>query len=141
MHQGTCCSSKDQQSSPQLPSDSSIQLWLFNTPLPAYSLKSPGGLVFLLFLEATMLDSGTLQDTLACPMHGVVCCRTPNVPVTQKLGLRDRSKYLNGGIKQNHKETAHQGSPSAHSHYLSAEIDSLQGRWDPASSPACLMAH
>ena len=31
MRQGTCCSSQDQQSFPQLPSDSSVQVWLSDT--------------------------------------------------------------------------------------------------------------
>lgn len=127
MHQGTCSSSKDQQSFPQLTSDSSIQVWLslyvLFLPLPSYSLKSPGKLVFFLFLEATKLDSWTLQGTLVCPMHGVVCCHTPNVPAAQKHGLRDRSKYPNGGgKKKKYKETACQDFPSAHSLHLIAVI-------------------
>lgn len=127
MHQGTCSSSKDQQSFPQLTSDSSIQVWLslyvLFLALPSYSLKSPGNLVFFLFLEATKLDSWTLQGTLVCPMHGVVCCHTPNVPAAQKHGLRDRSKYPNGGgKKKKYKETACQDFPSAHSLHLIAVI-------------------
>lgn len=31
MHQGTRCSSQDQQSFPQLPGDSSVQVWLSDT--------------------------------------------------------------------------------------------------------------
>lgn len=108
-------------------------------PLPSYSLKIPGDLVLFLFLEATKLDSRTLQGTLVCPMHSVVCCHTPKVPVIQKLGLRDRSKYLNGGGKKNHKETADQGSPSAHSHHLIAEIDLLCSSFTPGKVGPCFL--
>lgn len=117
-----------------------MALWhVLLLPLPSYSLKSPGDLIFFLFLEATKLDSRTSQGTLVCPMHGAVCCHTPNVPVIQKLRLRDRSKYLNGRGKKTHKETADQDFPSAHSHHLMAEIDLLCSCFTPGKVEPCFL--
>lgn len=150
MHQGTCCSSKDEQASPQSPSDSSIQLWLFDMfyffPSPLIAWKALGTLSSFSSLMQQSWILGHCKAPCFCPMHDVVQCHTPNVPVAQKLGLQDRSKYLNGGGKKKPQRNSTPRVPLSTYHHLIAEIGSLCSCFTPGkavlpSSPACLMAH
>lgn len=70
-------------------------------PLPSYGQSGPGDLLCFLSLGATEPYSGMFsRHLLVFPMHSVVCCHMPNVPVSWKLRLTDRTKYLNGIAKK-----------------------------------------
>lgn len=119
-------------------------------PLPSYSWSSPGDPLCFLSLGATKLDSGMLWGTSQSVPCTVWCAVTLWMCQSHRSsGWETEANIWMVVLKKQYKETARQGSPSARSHHLIAEIGwlcgfsvpaSLQGSVNPTSLPACLTA-
>lgn len=128
-HQGTCCSSKDQQWHPQLPRDSSIQQWLldmfyfFPSPLIAWKALETWSSFSSLRQQCWFL--GHCKALWFVPHMVWYAVTLQMCQSLRSLGWETEANMWMVLFKKNHKETAHQDSPSAHGCHLIAEISLL----------------
>lgn len=141
MHQGTCCSSKDKQTSPQSPSDSSIQLWLFDmfyfsSPLIAWKALGTWSSFSSLMQQIWILGHCKAPWFVPCMVWYAVTLQM--CQLLRSLGCKTEANIWMVVVKTSTKKQ-HIKSPLSTYHHFIAERGLLCSCFTPVKAGLCFL--